>query len=84
MSDRISQFSLTHDAIEDRLRLSINTRDAKEFQLWLTRRFVQTIWSALIKVLESDPVVSNRSDTTTRDAVLAFQHQAAVQNVEFC
>jgi len=51
--------------------LSINTREAKEFQLWLTRRFVQTIWSALIKVLESDPVVSNRSDTTGREAVLA-------------
>jgi len=83
MNDRISQFSLTHDAVEDRLRLSINTREAKEFQLWLTRRFVETIWSALIKVLESDPVVSTQSDRQTRQAVLEFQHQAAVQNVDF-
>lgn len=65
------------------MKLSINTREAKEFQLWLTRRFVQTIWDVLVKVLENDPAVQNQADTTARKAVLSFQHEAATQNIDF-
>lgn len=83
MSDRIKQFSLVHDAVEDRLKLSINTRESKEFQLWLTRRFVHTVWPVLIKVLESDPVIQTQQSTESRKAVLSFQHEAATQKLDF-
>ena len=74
---------MIHDVVEDRIKLCISTRDSRQVELWLTRRFVKTVWPLLVRTLASEPAVSATSAGVARQSVLAFQHEAATQDVDF-
>ena len=80
---RLHQFSIDFVAEEDRLLLKVNTTDGQEIQAWLTRRYVRTIWQLIAKLLERHPEVQRQSDPATRQAVVGYQHDKAVEAADF-
>lgn len=83
MATSISQLNLDYDPLADRMLLSISTSDRQEFQIWITRRFLNILWPVLIKVLESDPAVKTHSESQTRKAVMSLRHEKAVSDTNF-
>ena len=80
---RLHQFSIDFVAEEDRLLLKVSTTDGQEVRAWLTRRYVRTIWQLIAKLLERHPEVQRQSDPATRQAVVGYQHDKAVEAVDF-
>ena len=76
---RLHQIQLQFDPHQDRAVLRIRTTDQSEFLFWLTRRFVKLMWQVLIKIVEKDTQVSAQANPDNKQAVLAFQHEKAVQ-----
>ena len=83
MTVQLHQITMGHAVEEDRLLLRISTTDKKEYQLWLTRRFVRVLWSALIKVLEKQPGAKAALKPSAKKAVMAMQHDEAVNTSDF-
>lgn len=83
MSAAVSQLHVSFMPAHDRLLLRVATSGNQEVRLWLTRRFVKTLWPVLRDALQSDPAVAGHADQNTRNEVLSFQHQRAVQETEF-
>jgi hypothetical protein len=48
---KIHQLSVTYLAEQDRILVRVNTRDAEEMRLWLTRRLMLGLWPLLSKLL---------------------------------
>jgi hypothetical protein len=82
MSGSLQQINLKFDAAQDRLLLRMRVGD-EEVRLWLTRRYVRLMWDALVKLLGQVPEVVAQPEPKARRAVIAFQHQAAVQQSDF-
>jgi hypothetical protein len=80
---RLHQIQLQFDPHQDRAVLRIRTTDKAEFLFWITRRFVQLLWNVLIKIVQTDELVSAQADPGNKQAVLAFQHEQAVQQSDF-
>ena len=80
---KLHQIQVKFTPLEDRLLLRVQTEDRSEFRFWLTRRFVKTLWPVLVKMLAADRTVRSQSDPQARQAVLSFQHQAAVERSDF-
>ncbi len=55
MPSALHQITMSYAPEEDRLLLRISTADKTEYQLWLTRRFVGVLWTALMKRKEKQP-----------------------------
>jgi len=83
MNAPLHQITMTFSAEEDRMLLRIGTAEQSEYQMWLTRRFIKVLWSALIKVLEKDPDLRKDLLPDAREAVMAMQHQEALQTSDF-
>jgi len=78
----LSQMQVAYDAAQDRLMLRVNTTAKEEFRFWLTRRFTQGLWPLLQKGLRANPAVAQQPSNETREAVLDFQQEAAVEKVD--
>jgi len=63
--------------------LRIGTSEQSEYKLWLTRRFISVLWGALMKIMEKDAELKKDLVPEVRDAMLAMQHQEAVQSANF-
>lgn len=83
MATSISQLNLDYDPLADRMLLSVSTSDRQEYQIWITRRFLNILWPVLIKILESDPAVKTHSESQTRKAVMSLRHEKAVSDTNF-
>jgi len=83
MSGALHQLKLDYDAGEDRLVLRISTHDKTEVRLWLTRRFTKALWLGLSKVVEANPSALHAPDPQSRESVIAFQHEQAVDEDQF-
>ena len=84
MTSALHQITLSHSAEEDRLLLRISTLDKTEFQFWLTRRFVNVLWPALMNVLEKEnPAAKKNLMPAAKKAVVAMEHQEAVAAADF-
>ncbi|HUT48763.1 MAG TPA: hypothetical protein VM325_05455 [Alphaproteobacteria bacterium] len=83
MSGALHQLKLDYFAAEDRLVLRISTHDKTEVRLWLTRRFTKALWQGLIKVVEANPSALHATDPQSRESVIAFQHEQAVDEEQF-
>lgn len=80
----LHQITLGFNPFEDRLLLRISNTEKIEYQLWLTRRFVKVLWGALTKTLERHhPDLQAALAPEVKNAVLAMEHQEAVQAVDF-
>jgi hypothetical protein len=80
----LHQITLGFNPFEDRLLLRISNTEKIEYQLWLTRRFVKVLWGALTKTLERHhPDLKAALAPEVKNAVLAMEHQEAVQATDF-
>ena len=78
----LHQIGVTYDAVQDRLVLRISSTDKTEWRLALTRRFVRLLWRALVGILEKHPDIRADLMPRVKEAMLAMQHQAAVQSAD--
>ena len=83
MSDALHQLNITISNEEDRLLLRVSTTAKQEYRLWLTRRFVRALWGVLIKAVERQAGADVQGDDEVRNALLSFQHEAAVKGADF-
>jgi hypothetical protein len=78
----LHQIGLAYDPVQDRLVLRISSTDKSEWRLALTRRFVRLLWKALVGVIEKHPDIRDDLMPKVREAMLAMQHQAAVESAD--
>lgn len=83
MTAALYQLHLAYHPVEDRLLFRVNTRERAEYSLWLTRRYVQTLWPLLMQILESDAQVLTHPDPGARKTILEFQHQQALSRADY-
>lgn len=84
MTDALHQITMSYSAEQDRLLMRVSTTGKSEFQFWLTRRFVNVLWPALMTVIEQeDPEVKQNLMPKAKKAVAAMKHQEAVQASDF-
>ncbi len=84
MTSALHQITMSHSAEEDRLLLRISTLDKAEFHFWLTRRFVNVLWPALMAVIEKEnPAAQKNLMPAAKKAVMAMEHQEAVAAADF-
>jgi hypothetical protein len=76
----LHQIGLFYDAVQDRLVLRISSTDKTEWRLALTRRFVRLLWHTLVGILEKHPDIRADLMPRVKEAMLAMQHQAAVES----
>jgi len=83
MTGALHQLKLDYDAGEDRLVLRISTHDQTEVRLWLTRRFTKALWQGLMRVAQASPSALLATDAESRETVMAYQHEKAVDAEQF-
>jgi len=76
----IHQMQMSFVPLQDRLLFRLSTTDQAEFRFWLTRRYVQLFWSALLQQLEMAQPYQNPD---IRATVAATQHQQVIANTDF-
>lgn len=80
---RLHQIRIDYHQEQDRLLLRISTDDGSELRFWLTRRFVQGLWPALMKMAEKVGEARAQADPVVRKAMLEFEHDKAVRQADF-
>ena len=80
---RLHQIRIDYHQEQDRLLLRISTDEGSELRFWLTRRFVKSMWPALMKLAEGIGDAREQRDPTLRKAVLEFEHDKAVRQADF-
>lgn len=63
--------------------MRVNMSNQSEVRLWITRRFLKTLWPVLMEVINTDPKVAAAVDPDSREAVVSFQHQEALAQTQF-
>lgn len=80
MASSLHQVQLTYDFQQDRLMLSLNTKDFFEYRFWITRRVIKGFWS-LLKQLKGS-FVHAQAKQAVDDRAIADKIQEEVKNVE--
>jgi hypothetical protein len=79
----IHQIQLRYDAVEDRALLRVSTTQLDEFRFWVTRRYARLLWKALTGSAARSARALTQSAPASREAVVAFEHEAAVAKADF-
>jgi hypothetical protein len=82
-SNAISQMQMLYVPEEDRILFRVNSADAKQFRLWLTRRFTLLFLNILKNHLASDPDVSIQATPEAKAAIQSFKQEQAMQGANF-
>ena len=81
---RLHQLKLEFNPEHDRLILHVLTDDGAEILLWLTRRCVKLLWTALLRMLQSSPSVQLQGTSPeARDALMGMKHEQALKEANF-
>lgn len=80
---KLQQLNISFEPAEDRLLLRLRTDDNSEFRSWITRRYLRLLWGVLKEMLASLSSTSAEADAATKDAMMAFQEQEALQKTDF-
>ncbi len=81
---RLQQLSVEFDAEQDRLLLRISTSAGSEFRLWITRRYLKLLWTALLKLAEAlHPQTQVQANPEARRALVGMEHEQAVSQADF-
>ncbi|HXQ49869.1 MAG TPA: hypothetical protein VN802_02140 [Stellaceae bacterium] len=73
-----SNFHLNYDPEEDRLLVSVDLPDGKEYAMAMTRRLAKLLVGALADMHASRRAKALGSHQQMRDTVLSFEHERAV------
>jgi hypothetical protein len=83
---QIHQLSVSHEEVQDRILVRLNTQDAHEYRFWLTRRIVLRLLPALdqsvIRLEAAQPGVA-ASDPSTQQILTDIKRDAFLQNADF-
>jgi hypothetical protein len=83
---KIHQLSVSHDEIQDRLLVRLNTQAAQEFRFWLTRRMVLRFLPAMDQTLTrleaAQPGVA-ASDHNAQQILADIKRDAFLKNADF-
>ncbi|MBT3305917.1 MAG: hypothetical protein HN377_05475 [Alphaproteobacteria bacterium] len=84
MTSALHQITMSYSVEDDRLLLRISTTEKSEFQFWLTRRFVQVLWPALLTAIEQENASEKLAlQPAAKQAVMAMEHQQSVGASDF-
>ena len=83
MADALYQMTAEFVPVQDRVLFRVNTREKREFRIWLTRRLVKKLWGVAVKSFEAEPEVSAQALPHVKSAVLSMKHQQAVASSDF-
>lgn len=78
MTGSLHQIKVTYSALEDRLLVTVAGSGETHARIWLTRRFTQGLWDALVGVLEKFPSVRKDVNRQVRDALIAMRHHEVI------
>lgn len=79
----ISQMQMLYVPEEDRILFRVNSADAKQFRLWLTRRFTLLFLQILKTHMASDPDLSIQATPEAKEAIQSFKQEQAMQGANF-
>ncbi len=90
----IHQLQLSYSDKQDRLIFRFNTTASEEVCFYFTRRYVMTLWPALVKILElttddevlAQPTVTGKKvspSSLSRKAKLDFEHAQAITDTDY-
>jgi hypothetical protein len=87
---KIHQLSVNYLAEQDRILVRVNTRDAEEMRLWLTRRLMLGLWPLLSKLLtkhmlklEAAGTSLEAADEDLKRMVADFRKEEFLRNADF-
>ena len=80
---KLERIRIEFDAEQDRLLMRILIDGGAEVLLWLTRRCVQRLSTALLRMAERKPEIQLQPSAEARTAILQFEHERALQQVKF-
>lgn len=79
----LERITVEFHAEEDRLMVRVFFDKTSEIQFWLTRRLVTRIWPVLLQMAQAKPDIQLQPSAEARNALLGFQHERALQAVQF-
>jgi hypothetical protein len=87
---KIHQLSVNYLAEQDRILMRVNTRDAEEMRLWLTRRLLLGLWPLLSKLLtkhllklEAAGTSLEAADEDLKKMLADFRKEEFLRNADF-
>jgi hypothetical protein len=82
----IHQLSVSHDEVQDRLLVRLNTQDAHEYRFWLTRRMALRLLpvmnQSLARLEAAQPGVA-ASDQSAQQILTEIKRDAFLQSADF-
>ncbi len=83
---QIHQLSVSHEEVQDRLLVRLNTQEAHEYRFWLTRRLALRLLPALdqslIRLEAAQPGVA-AADLSTQQILTDIKRDAFLQSADF-
>jgi hypothetical protein len=83
---QIHQLSISHDEVQDRLLVRLNTQDAQEYRFWLTRRMALRLLPALnqsvLRLEAAQPGVA-ATDSLAQQILAEIQRDAFLHTADF-
>jgi hypothetical protein len=83
---QIHQLSISHDEVQDRLLVRLNTQDAQEYRFWLTRRMalrlLPVLKQSVLRLEAAQPGVA-ASDSRAQQILADIQRDAFLQTADF-
>ena len=82
MTNALNQLNAAYDPLQDRILFSMSSQDGSEFRFWITRRYLQLLWTILGRI--AGEFAANRApDLLARDAAAELAHHQANQQSDF-
>ena len=79
----LERITVEFHAEEDRLMLRVFFDKTAEIRFWLTRRLVKRVWPVLLQMAQARPDIQLQPSPEAREALLGFQHEKALHEVQF-
>jgi hypothetical protein len=68
---------------DDRLLVHVYFSKSAEILFWMTRRLVHRFWPVLLQIAQSSPEIQSQASPEARKALLGFEHEKALKQVQF-
>ncbi len=68
---------------EDRMLVRVHFDKSAEVLFYFTRRLVKRFWPVLLQIAQSKPDIQVQANPEARRAMLGFEHQKALKEVQF-
>lgn len=85
---QLKQMQIVFVPVEDRLMFRVNTVNRQEFRFWMTRRYVNILWKAILDMLKKRQQAEKPPEVVKKEAplqpqMLSMEHEKAVEKADF-